>query len=300
MPWRMDRRRFLAGAALSCVLRSPAQSAGAPRIASADWAAAECLLALDIIPVAVAETALYRRWLPQLALPATVTDLGSRAEPNLELLAALAPERIFISNWQIGLTPLLERIAPVEKVAIIDGRGDALDNAREALVRIGATTGRQSQARVYLDAFDVALAGSAGRLASGITRPVYIGVLHENGTQLFLYGQGSWVHALMLRLGLRNALKRPTSAFGNALVDLAQLAESPDAILLYLDQGARTRRAERALAGSTLWRELPMVKQRRTRAIPPFYALGGLPSVLRTLHVIDAALGGEPGRRLDG
>ncbi|GAB4065100.1 ABC transporter substrate-binding protein [Ancylobacter sonchi] len=301
----MDRRRFLAGSALCCAtlspaLSRPARAAAPPRIASTDWAAAESLLALGVVPLGVAETATYRQWLPDPALPAEVDDLGSRAEPNLELLAGLAPERIFVSNWQTGLVPLLGRIAPVQTVTIIDGRGDALGNARAALTQIGETTGRQLQAQACLDAFDADLARSGDRLAGRLSRPVYVGVLHENGTQLFLYGPGSWVHDLMLRLGLRNALKRPTSAFGNALVDIAELADSPDAILLYLDQGARTRRAERALAGSSLWRMLPMVREGRVRAIPPFYALGGLPSVLRTLTVLDAALGGEAGRRLDG
>lgn len=296
----IDRRRFLAGAVLTCALARRAEASPAPRVASADWAAAESLLALGVTPVAVADTAVYRQWLPEFELPPGVRDLGSRAEPNLELLAELAPERIFISNWQAGFADLIDRIAPTQAITVIDARTDAMDNARAALIQIAQATGRQEAAQAYLAAFDAALGASTDTLARGVSRPVYVGVLHENGTQLFLYGKGSWVHSLMLRLGLRNALKRPTSAFGNARVDLAELADTPDAILLYLDQGPRTRRAERALGASTLWPRLPMVSGGRTLAIPPFYALGGVPSIWRTMRLLAAALADAPGDRRNG
>ncbi|MBB3773930.1 iron complex transport system substrate-binding protein [Angulomicrobium tetraedrale] len=291
---RIDRRSFLAGAALLCAPAANATASAAPRVAAVDWAAAECLLALGIAPIAIADIATYRQWLPEFQPPPDTRDLGSRAEPNLELLAALTPDRIFLSNWQRGLAPLLQRIAPVEVVTIVDARSDAMDNVREAFTRIASSTGRQEAASSYLSAFDASLAGSSRALAGVASRPVYVGVLHENGTQLFLYGKGSWVHSLMLRLGLRNALRAPTSAFGNALVDIAELAAVPDAVLLYLDQGARTRRAERALRASTLWQGLPMVKEGRARTIPPFYALGGAPSIRRTMRLLAEALENAP------
>ncbi|MCS0496907.1 ABC transporter substrate-binding protein [Ancylobacter sp. MQZ15Z-1] len=296
----IDRRRFLAGAALLCAPAGNAAANAAPRPAAVDWAAAECLLALRVAPIAIADIATYRQWLPEFQPPLNVRDLGARTEPNLELLAELVPDRIFISNWQGGLAALLQRIAPVEVVTIIDARTDAMDNAREAFTRIASATGQQEAASSCLSAFDAALAEGRGALARVASRPVYVGVLHENGTQLFLYGKGSWVHSLMLRLGLRNALTTPTSAFGNALVDIAELAAVPDAVLLYLDQGARTRRAERELRASTLWQGLPMVKEGRARTIPAFYALGGVPSIWRTMRLLVAALDNAPTGRGDG
>lgn len=293
-----SRRSCLAGllSAMLCPLPIIAHAGAMPRVAAVDWAGAESLQALGAVPLAVSDVATYREWLPGLILPAGVPDLGSRAEPNVELLTALRPELILVSNWQASLRSVLGGIAPIEMVSIIVPRTDPLENARTALRTLSAHLSRPAEAEAYLAAFDRTLDDLARAMPDRVReRPVYVGVLHEAGTQIFLYGPGSWVQSLMLRLGLRNALTRPTSVFGNALVDLAELAASPDAVLLYLDQGQRTRRAERALARSTLWQTLPMVREGRGRAIPPFYALGGIPSAWRCARLLHGALA-QPAR----
>ncbi len=288
-----SRRSCLAGllSAVLCPLPVVAHAGAMPRVAAVDWAGAESLLALGAVPLAVSDAATYREWLPDPVLPAGVPDLGSRAEPNVELLTSLRPDLILVSNWQANLRGVLGGIAPIEIVTIILPRTDPLENACTVLRTLSARLSRAAEADAYLAAFDMALDELARTMPDRVrARPVYVGVLHEAGTQIFLYGPGSWVQTLMLRLGLRNALKRPTSVFGNALVDLAELAASPDAVLLYLDQGQRTRRAERALARSTLWQTLPMVREGRVRAIAPFYALGGIPSAWRCARLLHGAL----------
>jgi iron complex transport system substrate-binding protein len=273
------------------VVGYPATARGSyPRIVTPDWAAAESLLAVGVIPVAVADTPVYREWLPEIPLPSEVLDLGSRAEPNLELIASLRPDRILMSNWQANLIGQFEQIAPTETIAIIDPPASPLKGARLALRQVAQPIGRASDVARYLGNFDNALKAYAQTPRNSDNDGVVIGVLHENGRQLYAYGEGSWVHEILFHLGLRNALKAPTTRFGNALIDLAQLAASPDAHLLYIDQGDRTRRAERALHQSTLWQNLPMVRAGRVHRIPAFYALGGVPSVWRAARIISTTL----------
>ena len=289
---KLTRRHLMA--AFACMAGGFASTTGHAdeprRIVATDWAAAESLLAVGIVPLAVADTEVYRQWLPALPLPDAVLDLGSRAEPNLELTAWLHPDNILISNWQTSLAGQFQRIAPTRKVTIIDPPSSPLANARLALRQIGDLVARESQAEKYLSAFEDALSASADDLRSQEEKNIIVGVLHENGRQIYAYGTGSWVDEVMVRLGLRNALTVPTSRFGNALVDLARLAGSPAAHLLYLDQGVRTRRAEYILGRSTLWGNLPIVKEGRVRPIPVFYPLGGIPSALRCAKVLTTAL----------
>lgn len=295
-PRRLGRREWLrlGGAWLASGAVRPAWAATVGRYATTDWAAAECLLALGIAPLAICEPDLYRQWLPELLLPAGVLDLGSRAEPNLERLAALRPDRIFLSNWQRSTEPLLRRIAPTQIVTIIASRTDPYDNAMASLAQVAAVVGGNDRAREYLWHVDETLERFRIALAIRAHPPIYIGVLHDNGAQIFAYGKGSWVDIVLARLGLRNALTRPTSPFGNALLDLAQFAERDDATLLYLDQGERTRRAERRLRASSLWGGLSMVREGRVRAMPPFYALGAAPSVLLCARMLVRALLASP------
>lgn len=299
MTGRLSRRHVLAGlaAVTGTATQGHAQTGSrAPRIAVTDWAAAESLLAIGVAPIAVPDTAVYRQWLDEIPLPDTVVDLGSRTEPNLELLAALRPDRIIVSSWQRHLVGLFQRIAPTETITIVSGRKDAYGAARDTLAQVATMAGSPTAAAGYLAAFDDALSAFAARVTRRPLPPVYVAVLHENASQIFVYGPGSWVHEVLTRLGLQNALKRPTSAFGNALIDLAHLTETPDAVLLYLDQGERTRRAERSLTRSTLWAHLDLVRDGRVHRIPPFYALGGIPSAWRCARLLAATLADAPDR----
>ncbi len=285
----------LAGVACSVAAPQAATAAASLRIVAPDWAAAESLLALGVVPLGVSDAAVYRQWLPDLPLPPEVIDLGSRPEPNLELISWLRPERIFISNWQANLLGQFERIAATELISIIAPPASPLENARTALRQVAGQVGRQAEAETYLSIFDQALTGYAARLRGITDKSVLVGVLHENGRQLYAYGPGSWVHEALVRLGLHNALTAPTSRFGNALVDLVQLASVPaGAHVLFLDQGDRTRRAQALLGRSTLWKGLPSATAGRIRLIPPFFPLAGVPSVWRFARLLAAALADTP------
>jgi ABC-type Fe3+-hydroxamate transport system substrate-binding protein len=286
----MTRRRMLSACAALAAGSRTAVAATPAAIATLDWAAAECLLALGAVPIAVPDTAVYRQWMQTIALPESVADLGSRAEPNLELLSTLRPGRILISNWQTSLAGQFERIAPVSTVTIIDPPASPLANARKALVDIGRMLSAGERASQWLAGFDRAQQAAAASLVLLKKRDVIVGVLHENGRQIYAYGPGSWVHEILLLLGLNNALRAPASRFGNALIDIAALTEMPQARLLYLDQGERTRRAEAALAQSSVWSRIPMVVGGRVQSIPVFYPLGGLPSARRFVEILTQAV----------
>ncbi|MCD4511797.1 ABC transporter substrate-binding protein [Brucella pseudogrignonensis] len=294
----LTRRSLLGGfATLAAGVRARAAWADVPSaIAATDWAAAETLLALGIVPLAIPDTAVYRQWMGTTPLPASVYDLGSRTEPNFEMLAALRPDCILISNWQANLAAKLGLIAPVHKVTIIDPPQSPLANARRALLEIGSLVSKEQAARQWLAEFDTVQRAAFTSLRDCANRDVIVGVLHENGRQIYAYGSGSWVHEVILLLGLNNALRAPTSRFGNALIDIAQLAEIPKAQLLYLDQGSRTRQAEIALAQSTVWNRIPMVQAQHVHRIPVFYPLGGLPSVRRFADILVSVIA-QPGNR---
>jgi len=291
------RRLCLFAAAQGLVGIAPRRALAAPaaRVACIDWASAETLAWLGHMPLAVPELATYRRWLPEPVLPAATVDLGARSEPNLELLAALRPDLIYISNWQSGMQSLFGRIAPTVTAAVIDARRAPYRRIRELLLQVGKSVGRDDLARRRLSEFDASIEGMRAALAARPRRPLYVAVLSESGAQAYVYGKGSWVDALLARLGLRNAWTAKTSLYGNSLVGISELAADPQAAILYLDQGSRTQRAEARLRGSTLWRGLPAVAGGRAVAIPPFYALGGIPSALRCARILSRVMSGPVG-----
>lgn len=296
-PALLRRRLCLLAAAQGLAVFAPGRALAEPatRVVCVDWASAESLAWLGLMPLAVPELATYRRWLPEPALPAATVDLGARSEPNLELLAALRPDLIYIPSWQSGMRVLFGRIAPTDVSVVIDARRGAYRRIRELLLQVGRAVGREDAARGRLSEFDAALDELRVMLSSRPRRSLYVAVLSENGAQAFVYGRGSWVDAVLARIGLRNAWTVETSFYGNSLVGISELAADPQAAILYIDQGSRTRRAEALLRESTLWRGLPAVAGGRAVAIPAFYALGGVPSALRCARILGRVMGGAVG-----
>ena len=65
------------------------------RVVALDFMFAESVIALDLVPVGMADTAFYPGWLGyQSERLANVTDIGSRQEPGLEAIAAVKPDLI--------------------------------------------------------------------------------------------------------------------------------------------------------------------------------------------------------------
>ncbi|WP_231755358.1 ABC transporter substrate-binding protein [Bordetella sp. N] len=286
---------MLAGRCAPVLAATPATSATpALRLACTDWAAAESLAWLGHPPIAVPELAVYRRWLSDPPLPDATVDLGSRTEPNFEVLARLAPDRIFASSWQATSLPFFERIAPTQLVRIFNANSQPYPNIRELLMHLAEVCDARDVARERLRGFDADIEALRAGLGRRVGSSVYVVVLHESGTQAYVYGTGSWVQSIIEALGLRNAWDRHTNFYGNILTGIANLAEQPDACILYMDQGPRTQRAEAVLKGSTLWNRLPAVRAGRVTAIDSFFALGGLPSALRCARLVAGAVARLP------
>jgi len=274
-----DALRAIVLLALLC-LTAPAQAAG--RVVALDWALAETLLGLGITPLGVAEPDGYRRWTSEPALPATVTDVGLRIEPNLELLQALAPQLILISpGFQSGVNrPFLERIAPVRLIAIYTAEGHPYDRARSETMVLAATLGREAAGRALLDRTEAAITMAAQRLVAcaATVRPLYL-VAFVDDRHVRVFGRGGMYQDVLDRLGLRNAWTGPATAWGFVTVGIEELAGVAEAALLHFEpaSGAVAPR----LGDSPLWRGLDFVRGNRVQALPAVWAFGGLPSAAR-------------------
>jgi iron complex transport system substrate-binding protein len=93
----------------STTITAPAQ-----RIVVLEWVYAENLLALGVMPVGMADIDGYNNWVkiePQL--DETVVDVGTRQEPNLEVIAELQPDLIIAPSFRVSANyEALSAIAP--------------------------------------------------------------------------------------------------------------------------------------------------------------------------------------------
>lgn len=262
---------------------------GAPRLASLDWTLAETLVALGHPPVAVGQVPAYHAWVGEPALPESVIDLGLRSQPNLERLAALAPERILISPMFANLRPRLERIAPVSELTLY-APGEATWPQLLALTRaLAARVEDPAAGEALIDASEARLA----ELREGLPEagePLLI-VQFMDARHVRVFGANGLFQAVLERLGLENAWTRPTNAWGFSLASLEELA-TLEARLVVVEPYPRG--VEARLADSGLWQHQPSVSADRVITLPPVWSFGALPSAVRFAELLANALESQP------
>jgi ferric hydroxamate transport system substrate-binding protein len=283
--------RLAGAAALAPLAPRSANARSQPsRIAVFDWGLAETLLALGVAPIALCETAGYRQWVIEPALPPSVADAGLRIEPNFELIASLRPDLILTTPELEPLRPMLERIGRCQALSIYRPEGDAWDHAGETVLTLSRLLGREADAQTLLRRVDASLEGARARIAAA-QRPLYL-VNFIDGRHVRIYGKGSIFQTVLDRLGLTNAYTGWTSFWGFATLGIEHLAANPDAQLLYLEP--LPVEADRTFREGPLWAALPFVREGRIGALPPVWSFGGIASGERLARLLGEKLAPTP------
>lgn len=275
------RRGFLAGAA-SCALLAPGRldAAGAPRrIVSLDYGLAETLLALGVTPIAIAEADAWAAWVVEPAMPRSVINLGTALEANIELLHALKPDFILTTPYLARIRPMLERIARTETFAInTPESGTPYPRSVAATHRLGGMIGREREAQALIARSAALMAATRTTLTPYAGTPLFI-VSFMDTRHVRVYGTKSLFDDVMSLCGLTNAWQGDANYWGFATVGIEQLAQAPDARLIYVEPIAADVLA--ALARSPLWNSLGFVRAGRVQAMPSTLMFGMLPSAMR-------------------
>lgn len=266
------------------LLFATATLAAQPRLATLDWTLAETLVALDHPPVAAAQVDAYQAWVREPTLPDSVSDLGLRTQPNLELLADIAPDRILISPMFANLAPRLERIAPVDTLSLYRPGRDTWSEMRELTQSVAALIDRPHAAEQLIHETERHLAALEQRLNSG-TRPLLM-VQFMDARHVRVFGDHGLYQAVLERLGLSNAWNGNTNAWGFSLAPLEALI-GLDAQLVVVKPFPAGVRA--SLEDSGLWQAL-LKRQGNPLILDPVWSFGALPSARRFADLLVTAL----------
>lgn len=258
-------------------------------IVAVDWAAAETLVTAGIEPIGIADLQGFRETFPGAAIAASVAELGSRWEPNLELVEWLQPTLIYLASWSGMARPLLERIAPVEVCDIYGTAGDPLANALAFADRVLRTFPAAPDAGA-VRSLQRALVSSKDRLRDLSGRRFLLLGLHGSGRFANVYGAGSLPGSVLAHLGLENGWTARTNGFGFANIGIEALIDRAESRIVLIDQGAQTRRALRVLEKSAIWQAVPAVREGRILLSEPLSIFGGIASAARFADWLSATV----------
>lgn len=268
--------------------RGDATLAAAPAsVAVLDVAAIDTLQALGVQPAGVPDP-LYVGYLGDVV--AQAQPVGTLFEPDLEALAALAPDLIIAGGRSSTQVDALIPIAPTIDMTIWE---DVVGQGRDRIAAYGRLFGKEDKAAELTAALDAKIA-QAKAAVEGKGRAL---ILMTNGPKISAYGKGSrfaWLHDT---LGLPEAHENLNPETHGDAVSFEFVAEvNPDWIIV-IDRSAAIGEPGSAMAtldnplvmGTTAGQKGQIVLLSPT---PIYIAGGGYTSMMTTLDEMLAAFGG--------
>ncbi|MFD2740946.1 iron-siderophore ABC transporter substrate-binding protein [Sulfitobacter aestuarii] len=262
---------------LSLAAPLAAQEKPPMRIVALNWALAESLLAIGVVPIGVADVMGYRTWVGRPELALDTPDVGLRTEPNLETIAALAPDLILASDQQRDLLPALGRIAEVWHVPGFSADQDNAATARAEFLALGTRLGRGAEARAALARSDARIEAAAARLHAhfGEPLPEVLPIRLLSPTTVRIHGANGMARAALAMMNLPHPDPGAPNRWGFRQRPVEDLARFDRAIVVNFTPFP----ARRALFGSALWSFMPFVQGGRFAETGPVWAFGGAVSL---------------------
>lgn len=293
-----SRRSVLAGAAWLLAARphhvlAAAVAAAVPRVAAIDWAMLETAMALGVTPVAATELLQFRDDAVEPVIPGTVTDLGLRGAPNLELLYLQRPELILSSPFYASSQAALQAIAPVLSLPFYLPGEPPFEKALAAVEHLSRHLGLEARARAVLAEADTLIEGYRKRLARFADRPFHL-INIGDARHFRAFGADSMFGDVLKRLGLENAWTDQSRFSFAAPMPLEMLAERPQARIVIVSEVPVEARS--GFEGSMIWNMLQPVREGRVIRLANINPYGGITAGLRFARLLTEALeaGGAP------
>lgn len=247
------------------------------RVVALEWTHAEDVLALGVQPVGIADIKnmnIYVR-LP-VKIDESVTDLGDRGAPNMELLASLKPDLIVGTRFNLeNVYDEMSKIAPtlVYDAYPLEGQGDQYEEMVNTFNQIADVLGKKPEAEAVLQNLDKSYEASKAKVAaSGKDKVPFVLTMaysNQNAVTFRLSTDNSMAVKILEHIGLSNAHKSEKfESYGFTTADVEALPALQDANLFHIIQDSDNV-IENQLKNNSVWKSLNFVKENR------IYALGG-------------------------
>ncbi|RXJ73920.1 iron-hydroxamate ABC transporter substrate-binding protein [Veronia nyctiphanis] len=263
--------------------------AGVPqRVAVLNWDLAEQVIELGVAPVAMPGIKDYQKWVVKPALPEGVVDIGTRVEPNYELLATLKPDVIFIASPQKDLTDRLSKIAPVLLYQTYSEKHDNAEATLQNFRKIAQVLGKEKVAEEKLAFLNQQLDALKQKLDVAFPgqKPKVTTFRFASETSVYIYGKNSIPEHVLQLLGFENAMPQPATQWGVTQKVMTDLRQIGNGIALYFLPFNERANVER----SVVWKAMPFVRNKKVASIESTWSYGGAMSLLYNAEALSESL----------
>lgn len=270
--------------------------APATKVVGTEWNVVENLVSLGVNPVGVADVPGYSAWAAAVPLKNEPKDIGTRGEPSVDTVAALAPDLIVATtDLPAAAVEQLRKIAPVLQVRSANGAGQ-IAQMNTNLDLIAEATGTETKATEVKAAYtDAITKGREALTAAGVAgSKVAFADGYAQGNQVGIrpYVKGSLIGDVNAELGLESAWTLEGDAdYGLASTDVEGLTSLGDAKFLYITNKVDGDPFADVLAANPIWQSLPFVTAGNVKRLPDgIWMFGGPASMTAYANAAVSAL----------
>ncbi|MFH9472092.1 ABC transporter substrate-binding protein [Streptomyces clavifer] len=245
----------------------------AKKVVATEWNVVEDLITLGVAPVGVADVKGYTAWNTAAPLTGDPKDIGTRGEPSIDTVAALAPDLVVAtSDLSPAVVKQLRKVAPVLEITAADA-ADQIGTMNEGLDLIAKATGTTAQADAAKKDFEASVAEGKKALEDAGLGGAEIasadGYVASNQVSIRAYTSGSLLGAVNEKLGLKNAWTiKGDESYGLATTDVEGLTGLGDVHFPYVANDADGDAFTGPLAKNAVWKSLPFVKAGNVHRLP--------------------------------
>ncbi|WP_394139308.1 ABC transporter substrate-binding protein [Vibrio chagasii] len=245
------------------------------KIVALDWVLSETVLSLGVELEGIADAKGYQQWVVKPELNQDVTDVGSRREPNLELLTKLKPDVILISEHMAAAYHQLNKIAPVLVYSVYSQKKQPIESATAITLSLGKLFDQEQRAQQIIADTKQRLHDNGEKIqAAGNSDKPLIFARFINDKTLRIHSQGSLAQATIQAMGLKNDWQEPTNLWGFSTTGVVRLAEHQRANVMLF--GPLTENEKNQLTQSALWQAMEFTRTDSVYELPSIWTFGGL------------------------
>ncbi|MEZ8824045.1 iron-siderophore ABC transporter substrate-binding protein [Vibrio amylolyticus] len=245
------------------------------KVVALDWVLTETVLSLGVELEGVADTKGYQQWVVEPSLSPDVIDVGSRREPNLELLTDIKPDVILISKHMAAAYEQLNKIAPVVVYSVYSEEKQPLASAKSITSSLGKLFDKEQRAEQVIQQTDQRLAANGKKVAAaGKADKPLLFARFINDKTLRVHSQGSLAQDTIDAMGLTNDWKEQTNLWGFTTAGTEKLAEHQQANVMIF--GPLKPEERQKITQSPLWQALEFTRTDSVYELPAIWTFGGL------------------------
>ncbi len=207
--------------------------AGKPqRVVALEFSFVQALDAIGVVPVGITDDNQPKRIEQLLGKKIDYSSVGTRLEPNLELVAALAPDLIIAD--EIRHSAIYQQLSAIAPTIVLNSWEGSYDVIKASVVTIADALGEKEKGEQALAAHAAVIAGLVAKIPTGEKRRFLLAV--ANPDSMSLHTSASFTGSVFRAMGLTPAIDSADAVESGAGLE-RMIAVDPDVLLVATDAG---------------------------------------------------------------